>query len=112
MIIMQRNARARAQRGGGSMEMHRSPVRALCCVLLLALLLSLCGSMIFADHVCDDPCCALCRFVELRRQLFWATLSMFAAALGPGLFHRTGVRPTAIRRRFFTLVSYAVQLND
>ena len=112
MIIMQRNARVRAQRGGGSVEMHRSHARALCCVLLLALLLGVCGSGLFADHACDDPCCVICRFAELRRQLFWATLSMLAAALGPGPFRRTGVRPTAIRRRSFTLVSYAVQLND
>ena len=94
------------------MEMHRSPVRALCCVLLLALLLGLCGSMLWADHACDDPCCVLCRFAELRRQLTWAALSIFVAALGPGLFPRSDVRPMAIRRRSFTLVSYAVQLND
>ena len=115
MIDAYRNARLfKRQEGGGSMEMNRSHarVRALCCVLLLALLLGLCGSMLWADHACDDPCCVLCRFAELRRQLIWATLFIFVAALGPGRFHRTGVRPMAIRRRSFTLVSYAVQLND
>ena len=115
MIITQKSAHLSVrQRGGGSMRMNRSHarVRALCCVLLLALLLGLCGSMLWADHACDDPCCVLCRFAELRRQLIWATLFIFVAALGPGRFHRTGVRPMAIRRRSFTLVSYAVQLND
>ena len=113
MIDAYRNARLfKRQEGGGSMEMNRSHARALCCVLLLALLLGLCGSMLWADHACDDPCCVLCRFAELRRQLTWATLSIFVAALGPGLFPRSGVRPMAIRRRSFTLVSYAVQLND
>ena len=55
---------------------------ALSCILLVALLLSICGSILCADHVCDDPCCVICRFSELRRQLAWAVLSMAVAAFG------------------------------
>ena len=86
--------------------------RALSCALLLALLLSICGSIICAEHICDDPCCVICRFSELRRQLAWATLSLAVAAFGFGLFRLTGIRRSAPRQRFFTLVSSSVQLND
>lgn len=87
-------------------------VRALSWALLFALLLSVCGSIFCADHVCDDPGCVICRFSELRRQLAWAMLSMAVAAFGPGLFRLTGIRRSAPRQRFFTLVSSSVQLND
>ena len=85
---------------------------ALSCILLAALLLSICGSILCADHVCDDPCCVICRFAELRRQFAWAVLSMIAAALGLACFRLTGIRRSAPRQRFFTLVSCSVQLND
>ena len=87
-------------------------VRALSWALLFALLLSVCGSILCADHVCDDPCCVICRFAEMRRQLAWAMLSMAVAAFGPGLFRLTGIRRSASRQRFFTLVSCSVQMND
>ena len=80
--------------------------------LLFALLLSVCGSILCADHVCDDPCCVICRFSELRRQLAWAMLSLAVAASGSGLFRLTGIRRSAPRQRFFTLVSCSVQMND
>ena len=80
--------------------------------LFAALLLSVCGSIFSADHVCDDPCCVICRFSELRRQLAWAVLSTAVAAFGFGLFRLTGIRRSAPRQRFFTLVSSSVQLND
>ena len=86
--------------------------RVLSCALLLALLLSICGSIICAEHICDDPCCVICRFSELRRQLAWAVLSMIVAAFGVGCFRLTGIRRSATRQRFFTLVSSSVQLND
>ena len=86
--------------------------RALSCILLVALLLSICGSILCADHVCDDPCCVICRFSELRRQLAWAVLSMIVAAFGVGCFRLTGIRRSATRQRFFTLVSFGVQMND
>lgn len=85
---------------------------ALSCALLLALLLSICGSIICAEHICDDPCCVICRFSELRRQLAWAVLSMIVAAFGVGCFRLTGIRRSASRQRFFTLVSFGVQMND
>ena len=96
------------------MKANRSQalVRALSCALLLALLLSICGSIICAEHICDDPCCVICRFSELRRQLAWAVLSTAVAAFGFGLFRLTGIRRSAPRQRFFTLVSSSVQLND
>ena len=102
------------QREAGSMREKRSTalVRALSCALLFALLLSVCGSVLCADHVCDDPCCVICRFAELRRQFAWAVLSMIAAALGLACFRLTGIRRSAPRQRFFTLVSCSVQLND
>lgn len=102
------------QREAGSMRENRSTAlnRALSCILLLALLLSVCGSIFCADHVCDDPCCVICRFSELRRQLAWAVLSLAVAAFGFGLFRLTGIRRSAPRQRFFTLVSCSVQLND
>ena len=87
-------------------------VRALSCALLFALLLSVCGSILCADHVCDDPCCVICRFAELRRQLAWAVLSMVVAAFGLGVFRLSGIRRSAPRQRFLTLVSCSVQLND
>ena len=87
-------------------------VRALSWALLFALLLSVCGSILCADHVCDDPCCVICRFSELRRQLAWAVLSMIVAAFGVGCFRLTGIRRSATRQRFFTLVSFGVQMND
>ena len=87
-------------------------VRALSWALLFALLLSVCGSILCADHVCDDPCCVICRFAELRRQLAWAMLSLAVAAFGPGIFRLTGIRRSAPRQRFFTLVSCSVQMND
>lgn len=87
-------------------------IRALSCILLAALLLSICGSILCADHVCDDPGCVICRFAELRRQLAWAVLSLAVAAFGPGLFRLTGIRCSAPRQRFFTLVSCCVQMND
>ncbi|MDO5324186.1 MAG: hypothetical protein Q4G06_09195 [Clostridia bacterium] len=87
-------------------------IRVVSCILLAALLLSVCGSILCTDHVCDDPCCVICRFAELRRQLAWAVLSMAVAAFGPGLFRLTGIRRSAPRQRFFTLVSCSVQLND
>ena len=86
--------------------------RALSCILLVALLLSICGSIICAEHICDDPCCVICRFSELRRQLAWAVLSMIVAAFGVGCFRLTGIRRSATRQRFFTLVSFGVQMND
>ena len=86
--------------------------RVLSCALLLALLLSICGSIICAEHICDDPCCVICRFSELRRQLAWAVLSMIVAAFGVGCFRLTGIRRSATRQRFFTLVSFGVQMND
>lgn len=87
-------------------------VRTLSWALLFALLLSVCGSILCADHVCDDPCCVICRFSELRRQLAWAMLSLAVAASGSGLFRLTGIRRSAPRQRFFTLVSCSVQMND
>ena len=86
--------------------------RALSCILLAALLLSVCGSILCADHVCDDPCCVICRFSELRRQLAWAMLSTVAVAFGIGIFRLLGIRRSASYQRFFTLVSSSVQLND
>ena len=111
---MQRRAAEMMQREAGSMREKRSTalVRALSCALLFALLLSVCGSILCADHVCDDPCCVICRFSELRRQLAWAMLSLAVAAFGFGLFRLTGIRRSAPRQRFFTLVSSSVQLND
>ena len=91
---------------------NQTRIRVVSCILLAALLLSVCGSILCADHVCDDPCCVICRFSELRRQLAWAVLSMAVAAFGPGLFRLTGIRCSAPRQRFFTLVSCSVQLND
>ena len=91
---------------------NQTRIRALSCALLFALLLSVCGSILCADHVCDDPCCVICRFSELRRQLAWAVLSLAVAAFGPGIFRLTGIRRSAPRQRFFTLVSSSVQLND
>ena len=104
----------KTQREAGSMKENRSTALncALSCILLAALLLSICGSILCADHVCDDPCCVICRFSELRRQLAWATLSLAVAAFGFGLFRLTGIRRSAPRQRFFTLVSSSVQLND
>ena len=87
-------------------------IRALGWALLLALLLSVCGSIFCADHVCDDPCCVICRFAEMRRQLAWAVLSLATAAFGIGLLRLTGIRHSVARQRFFTLVSCSVQLND
>ena len=111
---MQRRAAEMMQREAGSMREKRSIalVRALSCALLFALLLSVCGSILCADHVCDDPCCVICRFAELRRQLIWAALCVIVAALGLSCFRLSGICRTAPRQRFFTLVSYAVQLKD
>ena len=102
------------QREAGSMKENRSAafVCALSWALLFALLLSVCGSILCADHVCYDPCCVICRFAEMRRQLAWAVLSLAVAAFGPGIFRLTGIRRSAPRQRFFTLVSSSVQLND
>ena len=102
------------QREAGGMKENRSAafVRTLSWALLFALLLSVCGSILCADHVCDDPCCVICRFSELRRQLAWAMLSLAVAASGSGLFRLTGIRRSAPRQRFFTLVSCSVQMND
>ena len=91
---------------------NQTRIRVVSCALLFALLLSVCGSILCADHVCDDPCCVICRFSELRRQLAWAMLSLAVAAFGPGIFRLTGIRRSAPRQRFFTLVSSSVQLND
>ena len=102
------------QREADSMKENRSAalVRTLSWALLFALLLSVCGSILCADHVCDDPCCVICRFAELRRQLAWAMLSLAIAAFGLSIFRLTGIRRSAPRQRFFTLVSCSVQLND
>ena len=102
------------QREAGGMKENRSAafVLTLSWALLFALLLSVCGSILCADHVCDDPCCVICRFAELRRQLAWAMLSLAVAAFGLSIFRLTGIRRTASRQRFFTLVSCSVQLND
>ena len=102
------------QREADSMKENRSAalVRTLSWALLFALLLSVCGSILCADHVCDDPCCVICRFAEMRRQLAWAMLSLAIAAFGLSIFRLTGIRRTASRQRFFTLVSCSVQLND
>ena len=102
------------QREADSMKENRSAalVRTLIWALLFALLLSVCSSILCADHVCDDPCCVICRFAELRRQLIWAVLCVIVAALGLSCFRLSGICRTAPRQRFFTLVSFAVQLND
>lgn len=91
---------------------NRAFLRTLSCVLLAALLISVCGSVFCADHVCDDPCCAICRFSEMRRQLAWAMLSLAVATFGLGFLRLTGIRRSASRRRSFTLVSFGVQMND
>lgn len=102
------------QREADSMKETRSAalVRTLSWALLFALLLSVCGSILCADHVCDDPCCVICRFAEMRRQLAWAMLSTVAAAFGLSFLCLTGVRRSAPCQRSFTLVSFGVQMND
>ena len=96
------------------MKANRSQalVRALSCALLAAILLSVCGTIFCAEHICDDPCCVICRFSEMRRQLAWAMLSVAVAAFGLGLFRLLGIRRSASHQRFFTLVSCSVQMND
>ena len=49
---------------------------------------------------------------ELRRQLAWAVLSMAVAAFGLSVLRLSGIRRSAPRQRFSTLVSCSVQLND
>ena len=86
--------------------------RALSCLLLTALLLALCGDILFSGHSCNDPACVICRVAEQRRLLAWALLSVPSAAIGADCLHSLGSRRLISRRNPFTLVSCCVQLND
>ncbi len=91
------------------MKGNRRGLHLLVLALLLALALSAC---VRDSHACDDPCCILCRFAELRRQFL--PLSLVAACAAAFGACRLAQRALCDlwKRPAHTLVSFCVQLND